>query len=171
MKILIIISFFISINGFDLTTRSEKKLDKTLLNHFKGKSISKYEIDFSSDRIMDIWDEDLLLYRLISDSDTLGFVTVSRTKGRYDHFDFMIIYSSKLEVDLVQLLVYRSEHGGEISGEKWLRQFVSSSSIKELSFGKDVEAISGATLSGVSITNAINSLNKVVARLRFEKLL
>lgn len=154
-----------------MSSRAEKKLEKTLVKHFTGKSFSRFEIDFPSNRANDIWDENILLYRLKSSRDTLGYVTVSRAKGRYDYFDFMIIYSLCMEVELVQVLVYRSEHGGEIAARRWLNQFKSSSASRELSYGKDVEAISGATLSGASITDAINSLNMLMAELRKEGIL
>ncbi len=83
-----------------------------------------------------------------------GFIVYTQAKGRYDYFDYLIVTTSEPSVQKIKVLKYRSEHGGEIAARKWLKQFENYSS-GELKYGKDISAISGATISAGSITTDI----------------
>ena len=86
-----------------------------------------------------------------------GYVVLTRAKGRHDYFDFLMWYSSGMSVKLVKVVSYSSDHGSEISGKNWLLQFAGYSGNK-LIYGKDIQAISGATISGKAITSKIEEI-------------
>lgn len=79
------------------------------------------------------------------------FAVFTEAKGRYDLFDYLVITDHEGVVQKVQVIKYRSEHGGEIASRKWLMQFENYRG-GELQYGEDISAISGATLSAGSIT-------------------
>ena len=58
----------------------------------------------------------------------------------------------------VNVLAYREDYGGEIGSNRWLKQFVGKARSAELAVGKNIAAISGATISVNSMTNAVNQL-------------
>ena len=86
----------------------------------------------------------------------------TEAKGRYDMFDYLVICNNEAVVQTVKVLKYRSERGGEIASKKWLAQFENYSK-GNLYYGEDISAISGATISAMSITRDIP---KVVQLLR-----
>ena len=56
-----------------------------------------------------------------------------------------------------KILVYREDYGGEIGSKRWLKQFIGKKSSDKLKYEKDIIAISGATISALSMTKAVNS--------------
>ncbi|MFV0592876.1 MAG: FMN-binding protein [Draconibacterium sp.] len=96
-----------------------------------------------------------VVYRFTCDSnpDAL-FAVFTESKGRYDMFDYLILTNENGKVELVRVLKYRSEHGGEVASRKWLSQFEAYSGGR-LIYGEDISAISGATRSAMSITRDI----------------
>lgn len=85
-----------------------------------------------------------------------GYALFSSAMGRYDKFDFVVLYSMERTILHVEVLEYRSDHGFEITSKKWLAQFKGKTGCG-LVYGKDIDAVSGATLSGTSLVNAIAS--------------
>lgn len=96
------------------------------------------------------------LYRLFGKGDFIGLLLLTSAKGRYDYFDYMVLYDTSLRIIMVDILVYRSDHGFEIMNKGWLKQFKGSDGC-DLEYGKDIDAISGATFSASSITKNIRT--------------
>lgn len=91
-----------------------------------------------------------------------NYAVFTESKGRYDLFDYLVITDKAGTVQKVQVIKYRSEHGGEIASRKWLSQFENYKG-GELHYGDDISAVSGATLSAGSITR---DMQKVVNGLK-----
>lgn len=98
-------------------------------------------------------------YKLISSEEAIGYLVISSAKGRYDYFDYMVQYDNKLNILEINVLTYRSDHGYEITNKGWLNQFKGSQGC-ELNYGKEIDAISGATKSASSITYDIGVICK-----------
>jgi hypothetical protein len=85
--------------------------------------------------------------------------------GRFEKFDFMIVYNSDLVLTDLKILVYRSEYGYQVSTRGWLKQFLDHPVGTIHTYGQDIDAISGATFSGKSLTDNINRLNILISTL------
>jgi Na+-translocating ferredoxin:NAD+ oxidoreductase RnfG subunit len=58
-------------------------------------------------------------------------------------------------VQQVRIYNYQATHGQEITSKNWLRQFKNYTGEKELMAGKNIDAISGATISVDAIISDI----------------
>ncbi|MFC2115758.1 hypothetical protein ACFLTU_04745 [Bacteroidota bacterium] len=106
------------------------------------------------------------LFRLLNEESThVGYLVLSSAKGRFDFFDFMIVYSAELEVIELRILVYRSEHGSQVSSRAWLKQFYGLPPAEDRKYGSDVDALSGATFSAKSLTEQVNRVNGLMFEL------
>lgn len=103
----------------------------------------------------------LTLYSFERVSGETFYVAFTHSKGRYDYFDYMVVINTKFEVEKVKVLKYRSENGGEISSKKWLEQFIGYTT-GYLHYKRDISAISGATISAMSISRDIPKVMEVV---------
>ena len=83
-----------------------------------------------------------------------GYLFSTRAKGRFDYFDYSIIYAGDLSVLEVFVTVYRSTHGAAICQKKWLSQFKGYRG-DPLKLGSDIDAVSGGTLSATSLVSDI----------------
>lgn len=81
-----------------------------------------------------------------------GYMLRTSAKGRYDNFDYVVFYSPELEVVGVKVTVYRSTQGAAICQKKWLGQFKGYAG-GDLAIGKEIDAISGASISAQSMVD------------------
>ena len=63
-----------------------------------------------------------------------------------------------LIVSKVKILIYREDHGAEVGSKRWLNQFRGREKGENLAYQKDIAAISGATISVNSLTDAVNDI-------------
>ncbi|NOZ46309.1 MAG: FMN-binding protein [Chlorobi bacterium] len=87
-----------------------------------------------------------------------------------DNFSFALFFNTNFEIINVTILDYESEYGYEICSKNWLKQFVQIKN-ENYTYGNNIQAISGATVSAKSITNAISELKEMMKKLKREKLL
>jgi Na+-translocating ferredoxin:NAD+ oxidoreductase RnfG subunit len=79
-----------------------------------------------------------------------------------------VIFDHNLKIAITKVLIYREEYGGEIGSKRWLRQFTGKSGEDSLD---DIAAISGATISVRSMTNAVNDILKTMKILQIKKVI
>ena len=88
----------------------------------------------------------------------LGYAFLGTAPSKTDTFEYLVLFDPDLIIKKVNVLVYREDYGGEIGSNRWLKQFIGIPKNTNLIVGKNVAAISGATISVYSMTNAINQL-------------
>ncbi len=69
-----------------------------------------------------------------------------------EYFDYFILYDASIAVQLVKIFNYHATHGHEVSAKNWLKQFKGYKGDTDLIPGKNVDAISGATISVDALT-------------------
>lgn len=99
-------------------------------------------------------------------AELLGRIFLLDVVGQSQPISFAIAVKPDGEVHDVQVLVYREAHGDEIRDRRFRRQFTGKKVRDSLVFGKDIEAVSGATISSRAATFAVKKalgLHEVVA--------
>jgi len=152
------------LNG--LPKRIQKKVDKEIKSAYALTSFEMTPILFS-DTIQNELSApfgELNLFSIISEEKHIGYAYIGSALGKTDIFDFLILFDPNLIIVKTKVLIYREDYGGEIGSKRWLKQFIGKNHNEKLKLGEDIIAISGATLSVRSMTNAVN---KVLASLHF----
>jgi Na+-translocating ferredoxin:NAD+ oxidoreductase RnfG subunit len=109
-----------------------------------------------------------LVHVIISGEGVLGYVISTYARGRYDNFDYSVIFSKDLSVLGLLVTTYRSSHGAAICSKGWLRQFKGYHG-EEIALGKDIDSISGATISASSLVADIRRCYKIMEKLRVQE--
>ena len=132
----------------------EKACRKAVSKHFKDQAV---ELQYrSADNMSDERpDPGIIIYNIRLNDTLNGYAVITSAMGRHDYFDYLIIFNADLEIEKVRVFEYRSDHGYEICSKKWLKQFEGRSA-GDFHYGKDIDAISGATLSASSLTKDIS---------------
>jgi Na+-translocating ferredoxin:NAD+ oxidoreductase RnfG subunit len=81
---------------------------------------------------------------------------------RSEYFDYMVIFSESLSIEKIHILSYQATHGMEITSGGWLKQFTGYNGDKRIESGRDIDTISGATISVESIIEDISRVTKIV---------
>lgn len=76
----------------------------------------------------------------------------SKSGASAEYFDYMILFDAERTVRQVRILNYQASHGEMIAAPGWLRKFEGHHHKKPLEVGRQIDAISGATLSVNGIT-------------------
>jgi hypothetical protein len=83
-------------------------------------------------------------------------------KQTSEYFDYFILFDVQGVVQLVKVYNYQATHGQEISSPGWLKQFVGYKGENKLDAGKNIDAISGATISVVGIVADIQQKTMIL---------
>ena len=82
----------------------------------------------------------------------LGFATVREVKGKDQPITVLVAIDPADRLKDVDILVYREPYGGEVAYDAWRRQFQGKSAADSLRVGREIRAISGATISVHAVT-------------------
>ena len=137
-----------------------KKVDKEIKKTYEIEQFTLSSISFSSEIVKDLsvnFGENNL-FEIKSDKSLLGYAYVSKALSKTDEFDFLVLFDKDFIIVKSKVLVYREDYGGEIGSKRWLKQFVGKTQNDKLRYGDNIAAISGATISVRSMTNAVNNL-------------
>ncbi|NOR34092.1 MAG: hypothetical protein GQ579_05375 [Bacteroidales bacterium] len=110
------------------------------------------------------------LYLLKQQDVVLGYLLSTRAMGRYDYFDYLLAYAPDFSVLGLTIVVYRSSHGAAICQKKWLSQFESYAG-EELTLGKEIDAVAGATISATSMVRDTKRCYQLMISLKEEGLI
>lgn len=104
------------------------------------------------------------LYRITEDDQLLGYLISTSAKGRFEYFDYSVIFSKEKAIAKVMVTVYRSDHGAAICQKTWLSQFEGYHG-GELVLGSDIDAVSGGTLSANSLVRDVQRCHLLISSL------
>ena len=146
--ILVFISFQLTAQSPRLLKKATKLIEKTYAVDDIQLEYKEFQTNSVVGDFYKIFDSDLLLC----------YAFIGTAPSKTDTFEYLVVFDSSLVIKKVNVLVYREDYGGEIGSNRWLRQFVGKARSTDLAVGKNIAAISGATISVYSMTNAVNQL-------------
>ena len=149
-----------------------KPLTKDLQKLWDANEITLTDIVIPDTLYNDILLDKGKIYSTLADKKHLGFAYVGRIYScraggcgmdnspvemisideDFEYFDYFIIFDETLTVQKIRVYNYQATHGHEVSGKGWLKQFIGYSGDEKLEYGKNIDSISGATISANAIT-------------------
>ncbi len=132
------------------------------------------EYSLSNIPVSDKYKIDGKFFHIVSKMDSkakflyVGRVNTSRGNDKKEianHFDYFIIYNSKQEVERVKIFNFQSSHGEAVTSSGWLKQFSGHSAKNTLKVGKNIDAISGATISVNNLTFDVQSKTIILSEI------
>lgn len=87
----------------------------------------------------------------------------------FEYFDYFIIFDASISVLNVKVFNYQASHGQEITARGWLKQFRGYDGSRLMEVGKQIDAISGATISVNAITDDIKLRTKQLKALLMDQ--
>jgi Na+-translocating ferredoxin:NAD+ oxidoreductase RnfG subunit len=76
-----------------------------------------------------------------------GYAIVDEEKGMHDPIDFAVRFTEGGVVDRVEVMVYREAYGEEIRSPRFRAQFGGKTAADSIVAGKDIDVVSGASIS------------------------
>lgn len=106
------------------------------------------------------------VYTVSKNGDSLGWAVVLDEKGKIKPITFLVGIDAQGKVLEVYVLEFRDLFGSEIKRRSFLRQFRSKSLDDPVAIGRDIDAVTQATISSQSAASAVRKALSLVEKLR-----
>ena len=113
--------------------------------------------------------QELKVFTVLSDNGILGWVVILDEMGKIKPITFLVGIDIQGNVLGVRILEYRDIFGSEIKRKSFLRQFQGKSSKDPMTVGRDIDAVTGATISSHAVTFAVKKSLKVIKQEKMQK--
>jgi hypothetical protein len=87
-----------------------------------------------------------------------GVLFIDAVIGKHDLITYALAVTNEGKVRQLEILEYREAYGGEVRTSGFRKQFVGRSHVDPVQIGRDIQNISGATLSCQHVTDGIRRL-------------
>lgn len=145
--------------SFSIPNNILKKVNKEIKSTFEVAdfSLKQVEVKEAINQKLSKKIQKEQLFKIEKNNKIIGYAFVDKAPSKTDEFDYLILLDKNLIIAKTKVLVYREDYGGEIGSSRWLKQFIGKTTADKLQYEKDIIAISGATISALSLTKAVNS--------------
>jgi FMN-binding protein len=89
---------------------------------------------------------------------TGGWFILDEVIGRHENIPYAVAISADGSIKGIEILEYRESYGGQVRDPLWRAQFIGKRHGAALTLTKDIQNISGATLSSRHITDGVRRL-------------
>ena len=149
----VIFAAFFSL-GFTGISKISPKLQQKLYNAVQ----TAFEVEGFELKPLDLNLGEDSLFKIGLESEVLGYAYLGKAPSMKDVFDYVVLFNPELDVKKAKVLIYRENHGRQIGSQRWLKQFIGKKPGDSMEYGNDVDAISGATISAKSMTQAVSKV-------------
>jgi len=189
-SLLLVCFFLVGWNTNGIAQKRTKKIDRLISKQiskvWKEVAIDQVPIDTKFNSEFELFFLGNELYRLENSQNTVGYLLLRRGFGckiggcggsgdqgngqvcsadgnAYEFFDYTVLLDTSLSILKVAVVDYPGDYGYEITSKGWLKQFNGYQG-KPLKYGKDIDAISGATISANSLTLDIVAVHDLLSK-------
>lgn len=107
-------------------------------------------------------------FSLKAKNDLIGYLYLGEAPSKKNVFDYIVLFEPDWTIKKAKILIYREDYGRQVGSQRWLVQFIGLTPQSTITYGEDVDAISGATISAKSMTNAVSQVLESVNILNAE---
>jgi Na+-translocating ferredoxin:NAD+ oxidoreductase RnfG subunit len=104
----------------------------------------------------------IYLYEITSEGITVSYGLLDNVYGKTSPITFMVLYDLKGSIISSGIIIYRERHGGEVQRRDWNEQFKGRDAASGFEIGKDIQSISGATISSNSVAKGVRKLSLLI---------
>jgi len=102
--------------------------------------------------------DNLYYWNIANEDSTLAYAFLDNVIGKSMPITFVVIINPKGNIIASHVVKYREAYGGEVGNKNWLSQFNKLTDSSKYIVGKNIDGISGATIS-------VNSLSKGIQKI------
>jgi len=102
--------------------------------------------------------DELYYWTIFNNDTTIAYALMDNVLGKSMPITFLVILNNEGNLLATELIKYREAYGGEVGNKNWLAQFTHFNDTTDFKVGKNIDGISGATIS-------VNSLSKGIQKI------
>ena len=111
-------------------------------------------------------EQEFQVYRVFAEDKIIGWAVKLDEMGKVKPITFLVGIDAQGQVVGVHVLEYRDIFGSEIRRRSFLRQFQGKSLKDKISIGKDIDAVTSATISSEAAASAVRKVLNIVEEIK-----
>lgn len=131
----------------------QQKLEQAIASTFEDENLTISKVDYSQLKIQK--KDELYIFKISKNENLLGYAYLSRANSKHDVYDYVVLYDEDVKIKKSKILIYRENYGRQVGSQRWLKQFIGMKPGESFDYGKDISAVSGATITATSMTKAV----------------
>lgn len=108
----------------------------------------------------------LYIWKVRKNGKLLGFAVLDNVLGKSLPITFLVIFDTDCRIINSSIIQYREPYGGAVKNENWNAQFKNKDSSSSYEVGKEINGISGATISVHSVSKGIHKLALLLPQIK-----
>ena len=141
---------------------SDKSMRKAIVKLYKTANVE--EVPYSKSLYGNLQGK---FFRIKEGNTVIAFSYLGRVNNsNSEFFDYYALFNTQYRIIKLSIYNYHASHGEAVCAPSWLKQFVLYDGKEILKVGKNIDAISGATISTHSFTKNIQELYKKIYLLK-----
>ena len=104
----------------------------------------------------------IYVWEIFQKDSLVGLAYLDNVKGKSQPITYAVFYDLNGNVIDSHIIKYREHIGGEVANRHWLKQFLGKSTNSDYQVGKNIDGISGATISVNAVTRGIHRSTFVI---------
>jgi Na+-translocating ferredoxin:NAD+ oxidoreductase RnfG subunit len=97
-----------------------------------------------------------IIYRGEKGGEPTGYAFFDSEKGQHELMDLATFFDPSGKITRVELMTYREPYGDGVKSERFRQQFIGKSAASSFEPGRDIDTISGATISSKAMAKAVH---------------
>lgn len=165
----IVLAIVTGLMSFAWPVKLEQKIRATIEKTFQKQDYFIVEYDFKNEGTPEVINAlNGHFFKINSKGDLLGYIYTSEAPSMKNIFDYILVFDIEMNIINSKVLIYREKHGRQIGTKRWLSQFIGLTLDDRPELGKDIDGISGATISATNMTMAVNSALQNLSNYHFD---
>ena len=104
----------------------------------------------------------IYVWEIFQKDSLVGLAYLDNVKGKSQPITYAVFYDPNGNIVDSHIIKYREPIGGEVANRRWLKQFLGKSTNSNYQVGKNIDGISGATISVNAVTRGIHRSTFVI---------
>jgi Na+-translocating ferredoxin:NAD+ oxidoreductase RnfG subunit len=106
------------------------------------------------------------IYKVNENGTRVGYAVLDNVIGKSMPITFLVMFDSEGTIISTNIVKYREPYGGGVGSQRWNDQFKGLNSNSNFDVGKNINSISGATISVYSVTKGIQKLALLIEHIK-----
>lgn len=130
-----------------------KVVEHFLTQHQKKMLKKKWKVKFHPE-----YDKNFKFYVGVSNPSIVGYAYIDTVKGKWGPITYIIRISTTGKVQNLAVINLAEKRGKPVREKSFLKQFIGKFFPGRLQIGRDIDAVTGATISSRAITNGVRKV-------------
>ncbi|MCF8412275.1 MAG: FMN-binding protein [Melioribacteraceae bacterium] len=171
MKIIFLLTFILQFGSIGIKEKVAETIN-LFFGEFSTSEQVKYIIpaairtEIESECRQRFYRDEVYIWKIRDTEGVKSYALLDNVPGKSQPITFLVLLGNDLSVKNLEIIKYREPYGGEVANQDWRKQFVGKSVESEIMVGKDIQSISGATISARSVTIGVKKLVLLMEKIK-----